>query len=211
MDQAEYVIVTDKKGGRGMIEKSQLLDISPESKAQVLIKFGDDQQMLVPANMLVAQNDNSYYLPLDLADVEHRFNQEAVSEKIVIPVIEEELQVQKRTVETGKVHVTKVVHENEELVDLPLIQEEVEVNRVAVNRSVDHPLPVRYEGDTMIVPLHKEVLVVEKRLMLAEEVHITKKQTEIHLPKQAVLHSEDVFVERVGVHPEQKDDIPDAT
>jgi stress response protein YsnF len=34
---------------------------------------------------------------------------------------------------------------------------------------------VRFEGDTTIVPIVKEVVVVEKALMLVEEVHIRKR------------------------------------
>lgn len=35
-----------------------------------------------------------------------------------------------------------------------------------IDRVVDAPVPVRYEDDTMIVPIMEEVLVVEKRLVL---------------------------------------------
>ncbi|MCA1628121.1 MAG: YsnF/AvaK domain-containing protein, partial [Acidobacteria bacterium] len=62
-----------------------------------------------------------------------------------------------------------VVREREEIVDELLLKEAVEVERVIINREVDAPVPVRYEGETMIVPVLEEMLVVEKRLVLKEE------------------------------------------
>lgn len=52
-------------------------------------------------------------------------------------------------------------------------------------------------GDVMIVPLLEEVLVVEKRLMLKEELHISKRRTEVHNPQRVILRSEEVTVERI--------------
>jgi stress response protein YsnF len=56
---------------------------------------------------------------------------------------------------------------------------------------------VRYEGDTMIVSLLEEVLVVETRLLLKEEVRMTTRRTETHRPVTVTLRREDVTVERV--------------
>jgi stress response protein YsnF len=42
----------------------------------------------------------------------------------------------------------------------------------------------------------EEVLVVEKRLMLREEIHIRKQRIEMHQPQRITLRSEEVQVER---------------
>jgi uncharacterized protein (TIGR02271 family) len=105
--------------------------------------------------------------------------------------------VQKRVVEGGGVRIRKTVSEREEIVDEPLMREEVQVKRVPVGRVVDGPVPVRHVGNTMIVSLLEEVLVVEKRLMLKEELHITKEQVETYKPQRFSLRSEEAFVERV--------------
>ena len=102
----------------------------------------------------------------------------------VVPVLVEELEVQKRVVETGTVRITKQVHEREALVDEPLWREEVEVTHVPIQRVVDAPLPVREEHGTLIVPILEEVLVVEKRLMLKEEIHIRRHRVETRQPQQ---------------------------
>ena len=73
------------------------------------------------------------------------------------------------------------------------------IERVPVKRVVEGPIPVRYEGDTMIISLLEEVLVVETRLLLKEEVHITTRRTERHAPERVTRRHEDVTVERVDV------------
>jgi uncharacterized protein (TIGR02271 family) len=115
----------------------------------------------------------------------------------VVPVLTEELEVQKRQVETGTVRLTKVVHAREVQVDEPLWREEVEVTRVPMQRVVDGPVPVREEQGTMILSVVEEVLVVEKRWMLREEIHIRKQRRETHQPQRITLHSEEVQVERI--------------
>ena len=85
----------------------------------------------------------------------------------------------------------------EVLVDEPLLREEVAIERVPIDRVVEGPIPVRSEGDTMIVSVLEEVLVVETRLRLTEELRITRRRTETHRPVTATVRREDVTVERV--------------
>jgi len=117
-------------------------------------------------------------------------------DEMVIPVAAERVVVGKRLVETGGVRITKTVSEREEAVDVPLLNDHVEVERVAVNRVLETAPEVRREGETLIVPILEEVLVVEKRLMLREELHIRMRREEVHQPQQVILRREDVQVER---------------
>ncbi len=89
-----------------------------------------------------------------------------------IPVLEERLRVDKRQVTTGlaKVHVT--VSDHEETVEALLARQDVIVDRVPVGTFVTETPAVRQEGDTIIVPVFEERLVVEKRLFLTEELRI---------------------------------------
>jgi uncharacterized protein (TIGR02271 family) len=186
-------LVWGKDGLRGT-----LLQPSSPDRAPVGIRLDNGQQLVVPAEMLVRQPDGSYYLALSPAEVEPFRRRDADSSKpLVVPVIVEELEVQKRVVETGKVRITKVVQERETVVDEPLFRDEVEVERVRIDRVVDGPVPVRYEDDTMIVPLMEEVLVIEKRLVLKEEFHIRKRRVETPRPQQVTLRREEVRVERL--------------
>jgi len=119
------------------------------------------------------------------------------AETRVIPVLEETLDIQKRRVETDAVRLTKVVREREELVDEPLLSDEVTVEHIAVNRIVEGPPATRQEGNTLIIPVLEEVLVVEKRLILKEEVHITTQRVEAHAPQTVTVRREEVTVERL--------------
>jgi len=115
----------------------------------------------------------------------------------VIPVVEEILDVRQRRVETGRVRITKIVHEREEEVNAPRVREEVTIERVTLNRMVDTPTSMRQEGDTLIIPLLEEVVVTEKRLMVKEELRITKRRIEEHTSQQVKLRREEVVVERL--------------
>lgn len=116
----------------------------------------------------------------------------------VIPVVEEELEVSRREVETGRVRVTKKVHERQQVVDEPSWAEEVTVERVPVGEIIDAPPPVRYEGDTMIVPVLEEELLVVKRLVLKEVLRITRRRHERREPLEVTLRAEEATVERVA-------------
>jgi stress response protein YsnF len=54
----------------------------------------------------------------------------------------------------------------------------------------------RQEGETLIIPVLEEVLVVERRLRLKEEVRITRQQRTVHTPQSVVLKTYEVQVER---------------
>jgi uncharacterized protein (TIGR02271 family) len=126
-------------------------------------------------------------------------------ERLVIPVIEEEVTVEKQVVETGKVRVSKRISEHEELVDVPLFREEVTVERVPVNLIVAERPPVRQEGDTMIIPVVEEQIVVQKKLLLVEELRVRKEIVEHHEPRTVNVLKEEVEIRRVAAGNETGD------
>jgi uncharacterized protein (TIGR02271 family) len=194
MQLAESIIVYGKDGLRGVVVPiSQSIQ---HDSSQLLVQLDNGERLLVPVEYFVQQQDGSYYLPLSLMEVEpylHRPDDHA-EERLVIPVIAEELEVQKQVVETRKVRISKVTHEHETVVDEPLFRDEVEVEHVLVNRPIEEPLTVRYEDDTMIVPIMEEVLVVQKQLMLKEELRIRKRHVETHQPQQVTLRREEAHI-----------------
>ena len=124
---------------------------------------------------------------------------------IVLPVMREELHVGVRQVDTGSgVRIHKTVSEQAHQVEQALLRDAVEVKRVPIDRIV--PLseaPVaRQEGDTFIVPVLEEILVVEKRLRIKEEVHITRTARQEQYADTVVLRTENVSVERFGDGPD---------
>jgi uncharacterized protein (TIGR02271 family) len=92
----------------------------------------------------------------------------------VIPLVEETATVGKRQVVTGRVRVRTITDTIEEIAQANVRQESVEVTRVPVDRVVETAPEIRTEGDVTILPVVEEVLVVEKRLVLKEELHIRR-------------------------------------
>lgn len=97
-----------------------------------------------------------------------------------IPLVEEQAIVSKRVVPKGRVQVNARVEQREEVVETDLMHEEVEIERVPLGREVQAPPPVRQEGDVTIVPVVEEVLVVEKRLVVVEEIHLRRTRRTQH-------------------------------
>jgi uncharacterized protein (TIGR02271 family) len=112
----------------------------------------------------------------------------------VIPIIEEELLVEKRLIESGGVTVSKHVHEHEEVIDEPLRQEQVTVERHPINQRVETAPSIRREGTTLIIPIVEEILVVEKQLFLKEELHIILQQTEVRQSQRVKMRREEAIV-----------------
>lgn len=116
-----------------------------------------------------------------------------------IPVVEEQLAVGTRVVDTGRgVRVHKTVTEQPVTIDERLMRDEVDVRHVPVDRIValEEAPATRYEGDTLVVPVLEEVLVVERRLRIKEELHITRTRHEERYQDTVPLKSEQVEVER---------------
>lgn len=118
------------------------------------------------------------------------------TKKPSLEIMEEQLSVNKEVVDSGKVYINKKVVEETEKISVPVAHEEVEVTRVAVNKPVDTPPEIRYEGNTTVIPVIKEVLVVEKKLMLVEEIHVTKHVIEKKEERSMPLRKEEVNVEK---------------
>lgn len=116
-------------------------------------------------------------------------------DEVVIPVIEETAEVLKRTVDRGGVRVSKVVTERVETIDTSTIEEEIEIEHIERNTWLDKPAETRQEGDTLIIPVMEEVTVVEKRLLLREELHIRRKQVHKPATEEVRLRREEVQVE----------------
>ena len=118
-------------------------------------------------------------------------------DEVVIPVVEEEVVAGAQPVKTGAVRVDKHVETRIRKIETPLLHEEVEIRRVPVNRVVSETPPVRKKGDVIIVPVVEEELVVTKRLVLKEEIHLLKRRTKDRYVKEVALDRERAEVHRL--------------
>lgn len=62
----------------------------------------------------------------------------------------------------------------EKEIDVELAHERIVIDRVPIGLQVDVVPAVRIEGDTTIYPIVEEIVVVEKRLVLKEEVRVRR-------------------------------------
>ena len=118
----------------------------------------------------------------------------------VLPLVEEALRVGKRRVETGRVRVSVSTETEERLLRETLRGERAEVERVAVGRELaeGEPAPVarREEDGTVVVPVLEEVLVVERRLVLREEIRLRLVPVEEAVEQPVTLRRQRAVVER---------------
>jgi uncharacterized protein (TIGR02271 family) len=150
--------------------------------------------MTDPTPSLGIRSDDSELVPV-LDDVLTSAAR-TVSEDI-IPVAEETATVGKQQVVTGRVRVQTVTDTVEELAHADLQQETVEVTRVPVDRIVETAPEIRTEGELTIVPVLEEVLVVEKRLVLKEELHIRRRTEAETVEVPVTLRKQRAVVERI--------------
>jgi uncharacterized protein (TIGR02271 family) len=99
-------------------------------------------------------------------------------EEAHIPVVEEELAVGKRTVETGGVRVQKEVTAKPVEESVNLHEERVTVERRPVNREVTPDDMHAFENSTIEMREMAEEAVVEKRARVVEEVVVGKESHE---------------------------------
>jgi uncharacterized protein (TIGR02271 family) len=117
---------------------------------------------------------------------------------IVMPVVAEEVTVGTEQITRGVVRVHKRVETQEQIVDAPISSEEVIVERLRINIEVQGEIPqIREENGVVIIPVLEEVIVVEKRLMLREEVRMTKRVNASSVPQTVALRREVVDIERI--------------
>jgi uncharacterized protein (TIGR02271 family) len=119
-------------------------------------------------------------------------------EVAAIPLVEERLSIEKRQVETGRLRVRISVEEREERVPVSLAHDEVEIERIPKNVAVSELPGVRLEGNTTVIPVVEEVVVVEKRLVLVEEIHVRRKTGSSTQEIPVTVRSEQAAIERDG-------------
>lgn len=147
------------------------------SDAQVIVRLPDGERtMLVPYNVI----------DLDTSSEDHVVIQGAVGDLLesqmdlgeheaqTFGLSAEEAIAHVHEVDRGRLLIDKTVEMVPHEANVDVGTDRVEVARVAVNEEVDTPPEVRQEGDTLVVPVVEEVLVVTKRYRIIEEVRVTK-------------------------------------
>jgi stress response protein YsnF len=114
---------------------------------------------------------------------------------IVIPLHVEDISFNRRKVERDvRVHIHTISHDH--LIDEPLAHERVEIERLVIGRPIDAVPPVREEGDTTVISVVEEVLVLERRLVLKEEIRLRRVRTTEQHREMVTLREQQAVIER---------------
>lgn len=186
-----------------MVSQWEIEDINGEvvsifgvsrDQSYVLARLDDNQLINVPIQLLEVQNSQRYYLPRRFRDFQETTTTQS-SEK-VFPVIEEKPLISKKKVDTAEIKIKKQVSQREEVVEQSLAREEINIDRIPKNDVFERPAQMRVEGDCTYIPVQEEILVVEKRYLVREEICIKKIRTEHNEKVIVKLKKEDLNIER---------------
>ncbi|RYB01743.1 YsnF/AvaK domain-containing protein [Lichenibacterium ramalinae] len=114
----------------------------------------------------------------------------------VLQVVEEHLKLDKRRTSVGRVRVHTRTETVDAVAEAELERYRVEVTRVPMDRIVDVVPEARAEGDTTIIPVVEERLVVVKQLVLVEELRIRHVRDREAVRQPVTLRRQRVVVER---------------
>jgi stress response protein YsnF len=123
-------------------------------------------------------------------------DQERRPEDLHIPLHEEEVSLSRREIKKANVQVALVTGTREQLIDEELTHVRVEIERVPIDRTVEVAPPTRQEGDITIIPVVEEIVVVERRLVLKEEVRVRRVSTKEQHRETVVLRQQEAVVTR---------------
>ena len=118
-------------------------------------------------------------------------------DEVVVPLSAEEVSVAKKQVVTGQVKVGTVTQEIEQLVEELLELEHVEIERTTIDKQVDKAPQVREEGDTLIIPVLEEIVVVERRLLLREEVRVRRTREKQPYQERVIVRKQEAVITRL--------------
>jgi uncharacterized protein (TIGR02271 family) len=125
----------------------------------------------------------------------------------VVPVLEERLDVDRRTVELGRVRVAKHAQREKRRITEPVTTEEFSIERVRVEAPAGERVPeARWEGDTFVIPVLEERARVVREVWIREELHLTRHRRTTQAVQDVELLSEQVEVERSRAPEAGRDD-----
>jgi uncharacterized protein (TIGR02271 family) len=145
--------------------------------AQLIVRLADGERtLIVPYNVIDADQSTEDLVVIQgaLGDLleprletdEHQTESFGLAAEEAIAHVHE--------VDRGRLIIDKTVEMVPHRANVDVGTDRVEVERVPVNEELGTPPRIREEGDTLVVPVVEEVLVVTKRYRVIEEVRVTK-------------------------------------
>ncbi|MEG3111545.1 DUF2382 domain-containing protein [Pantoea sp. T14] len=115
---------------------------------------------------------------------------------VTLKLAEEQIELTKQKVVDGRVRVTRSTTEHDEVINTLLNKEKVEVEHVAKAQHVESMPEIREENGVLIVPVVEEEVVVVRKLVLKEEIHIRKVQETVPFQEVVTRRKQQVNIEK---------------
>ena len=116
------------------------------------------------------------------------------------------MNVEKKIVETGKVHIHKKAEKEKTTLDIPLKGEEYEVKRVSVKTKLLDHRPASFEKDgMMVISVVREVAKVVIKYEVTEEIRIIKHLTQTSHHEEVTLLKEKAEIYKEGSSQSKKE------
>ena len=114
----------------------------------------------------------------------------------VFQEIQESIDVRRVVREAERVRILVTTGQTTETVSEPTWQDHVEIRREPVGQVVTAVEDVRTEDGVTVVPVYEEVLVVERRLVLRERLHVSVQREATETRQEVTLRHQSVDVAR---------------
>ena len=200
---SSYSII-DQHGRCGTADPAAFAAAQTGDAAIVEVTTSEGKVLDIPRRHLKPQPDGSYRFAgsFDEFDEGTPAGAARAGDTHHLTLGRETLRVQRETHETARVRVSTEVHEDEVIVREPTFDETAEVERVPIDRVVEGPVDVRCEGDVTIIPILEERLVVQKQLVLKEELHVRTRRIQQVDEQRVLLRRTEASVEREALSPD---------
>ncbi len=136
-----------------------------DSRSEKKIQLDDGREISVASDALTVRSDGSFFLR----------DSSALSTPAELPSQPAAPHPASNEV-NGTAASSNRVDARAERPDARMFRDGYAIEHVQIDRIVAEAPPQRQEGDTLILPVVEEVLVMEKRLMLREEIRITRRR-----------------------------------
>ena len=164
------------------------------SRPETVLHLASGRQVVVPTRLLLEGAEGEVGGAVASGqNLEGVQRAQTAAEGSVIPLVEEQLEVGKRTVTTGTVRLRASQEEFVQPVQMPLTRTEWEIDRVPVNQMYAERPGVRQEGDVTVYPLVQEHAVTHVEYMVLEEVRVrqvaraTEHTEQVHLRRDVLV------------------------
>lgn len=185
------IILVDQQGTKASAEFR-------DGASALLARLEDGRELMLDPTLLEKRGD-FYFIPIVF---DHYITNQNTSKQVIIPILEEHAFVKKTIVERVQLRLKKRVESEEKKISVPLKKETLQFKRVPVNRIVEQPASIRHEDGVLIIPVHEERLVLQKQLVLVEELYVRQESDEIESVHTVVLRRESIEIENLDDQPE---------